>query len=120
MSELTLGVIESKFADIIWNHEPISSTELWKKCNEELEWKKSTTFTVLRRLCEKGIFQNNNGMVTSVISRDEFYSLQSEKIVEDMFEGSLPAFIAAFTSRKALTKREVEELRRFIENYQER
>ncbi len=119
MSDIQLGVIEAKFADIIWQNEPIQSSELVKRSESELGWKKSTTFTVLRRLSEKGIFQNNGGMVTSLISRDEFYSMQSEKFVEDTFGGSLPAFLAAFTKRKALTKEELFELRRMVEEYEE-
>lgn len=119
MKELQLGVIESQFADIIWKNEPISSSEIVKICEKELEWKKSTTFTVLRRLCQKGIFQNNNGTVTSLLSRDEFYSLQSEKFVEETFQGSLPAFLAAFTARKNLTPEEVAQLRRMVEEYEE-
>ncbi len=119
MSEMQLGVIESRFADIIWNNEPISSSEIVKICEKELEWKKSTTFTVLRRLCQKGIFQNNNGTVTSLISREEFYSLQSEKFVEETFKGSLPAFLAAFTARKNLTPEEVALLRKMVDEYEE-
>ena len=119
MSDIQLGVIEAKFADIIWQREPIQSSELVKMCESELGWKKSTTFTVLRRLSEKGIFQNNGGTVTSLISRDEFYSMQSERFVEDTFGGSLPAFLAAFTKRKALTKEELFELRRMVEEYEE-
>lgn len=119
MSELQLGVVESRFADLIWSNEPISSSQVVKLCAEELNWKKSTTFTVLRRLCEKGIFQNNNGTVTSLISKDEFYSMQSEKFVEDTFHGSLPAFLSAFTARKSLTPEEVEHLRRMVAEYEE-
>lgn len=119
MSELQLGAVESRFADIIWKNEPISSSEIVRICEKELEWKKSTTFTVLRRLCQKGIFQNNNGCVTSLISREEFYSLQSEKFVEETFQGSLPAFLAAFTARKNLTPEEVALLRRMVEEYEE-
>ena len=119
MSDIQLGVIEAKFADIIWQREPIQSSELVKMCESELGWKKSTTFTVLRRLSEKGIFQNNGGTVTSLISRDEFYSMQSERFVEDTFGGSLPAFLAAFTKRKALTKEALFELRRMVEEYEE-
>ena len=119
MSDIQLGVIEAKFADIIWQNEPIQSSELVKRSESELGWKKSTTFTVLRRLSEKGIFQNNGGTVTSLISRDEFYSMQSEKFVDDTFGGSLPAFLAAFTKRKALTKEELTELRRMVEEYEE-
>ncbi len=119
MSDIQLGVIEAKFADIIWQNEPIQSSELVKRSENELGWKKSTTFTVLRRLSEKGIFQNNGGSVTSLISRDEFYSMQSERFVDDTFGGSLPAFLAAFTKRKALTKEELTELRRMVEEYEE-
>lgn len=119
MSKKKLGVAESKFADIIWKNEPISSSELWKKCEKELKWKKTTTFTVLKRLCNKGIFQNNHGQVTSLISRGEFYSMQSEKFVEETFGGSLPAFLAAFTARKKLRFEEIEELRRMVDEYEE-
>ena len=119
MMDLTLGVIESRFADIIWGNEPISSTELWKQSEKILGWKKSTTFTVLKRLCEKGIFKNDKGTVTSIISRDEFYSVQSEKFVEETFDGSLPAFLAAFTARKALSSEEVEQLRKIVAEYEE-
>lgn len=117
MSELQMGAIESHFADIIWQHEPITTTELVKHSEEQLKWKKTTTYTVLKRLCEKGIFQNNKGTVTSRISRKEFYALQSEKFVDETFDGSLPAFLAAFTTRKSLKPEEVEELRRMIESY---
>lgn len=119
MSDYQMGVVESKFADMIWQNEPISSTELTKQSAELLQWKKSTTYTVLKRLCDKGIFQNNNGVVTSVISKEEFYSAQSEKFVEDTFKGSLPAFLAAFTSRKSLTEDEVQYLRKMIAEYEE-
>ena len=119
MNELQLGLVESKFADIIWENEPISSSVLAKKCDEKLNWKKSTTYTVLKRLCEKGIFQNIKGTVSSLISKQEFYSLQSEKFVEETFNGSLPAFLAAFTSRKNLTAEEVAQLRKMIDEYEE-
>ena len=120
MNDYQMGAIESRFADIIWENEPISSTELAKRSEELFRWKKSTTYTVLKRLCEKGIFQNNKGIVTSVISRQEFYSAQSEKFVKETFEGSLPAFLAAFTARKNLTPEEVEYLRRMVAEYEER
>ena len=119
MKDIQLGAIEAKFADIIWQNEPISSSELVKQSEKELGWKKSTTFTVLRRLSEKGIFKNNNGQVTSLVSKDEFYAMQSERFVEDTFAGSLPAFLAAFTKRKSLTKEEVDELRRMVAEYEE-
>lgn len=119
MQDYQMGVIESRFADLIWENEPISSTELSRRCEELLSWKKSTTYTVLKRLCEKGIFQNNKGTVTSVISRQEFYAVQSEKFVEETFHGSLPAFLTAFTARKSLTPEEVETLRRMVAEYEE-
>ena len=119
MSEYQMGAVESRFADIIWQHEPITSTELAKRSEAEMSWKKSTTYTVLKRLCDKGLFQNQQGTVTSLISREEFYSLQSEKFVEETFDGSLPAFLAAFTSRKPLTADEVAQLRRMIDEYGE-
>lgn len=119
MIEIQLGVVESRFADLIWTNEPITSSNLVKLCEKELEWKKSTTFTVLRRLCQKGIFQNIDGTVTSLISKDEFYSMQSERFVEETFQGSLPAFLAAFTARKNLTPEEVETLRRMVDEYKE-
>lgn len=119
MNNIQLGIIEAQFADIIWGSEPISSTELVKKSEEALGWKKSTTYTVLKRLCEKGIFQNEKGKVTSLIKKEEFYSMQSERFVEDTFGGSLPAFLAAFTSRKGLSPEEVAHLRRMIAEYGE-
>ena len=96
MQEIQLGVIEARYADMIWEREPVTSSELVKLTAVEFNWKRTTAHNVLRRLCDKGLFRNDNGMVTSVISREEFYSLQSRKYVEDSFEGSLPAFIAAF------------------------
>ncbi len=119
MSDYQMGAVESRFADIIWENEPLSSAQLVKKSEEKLNWKKSTTYTVLKRLCEKGIFRNDKGTVTSLISKEQFYSLQSEKFVEETFGGSLPAFLAAFTSRKKLTAKEVAELRRMVEDYKE-
>ncbi|MBQ8741577.1 MAG: BlaI/MecI/CopY family transcriptional regulator [Clostridia bacterium] len=117
--DYSMGVIESRFADIIWNGEPISSTELAKRSEDVLGWKKSTTYTVLKRLCDKGIFKNEKGTVTSLVSKTDFYSHQSEKFVEETFDGSLPAFLAAFTAHKRLTQDEVSELRRMVESYEE-
>lgn len=119
MKELKMGVIESRFADIIWQNEPVATSELVRLCGRELNWKRTTTYTVLKRLSERGIFQNKNGTVVSLMSREEFYSMQSQQFVEDAFQGSLPAFLAAFTSRKGLTQEEVSEIRRLIDSYQE-
>ena len=117
MEEWKLGAVESRFADLIWDKEPLASGELVKLCGAELDWKKSTTYTVLKKLCERGIFQNDGGTVTSVISREEFYARQSEQFVEDTFAGSLPAFIAAFTSRKSLSIEDLKEIRNMIDHY---
>lgn len=114
-----LGVVETRFAELIWSHAPISSGELVKLCLRELEWKKSTTYTVLKKLCEQGLFHNEGGVVTALVSREEFYALQSEKFVEEAFSGSLPAFIAAFTKRKTLSEEEIAQIRRMIDEYRE-
>ncbi len=114
MAEYRLGEIEMRFADIIWNHEPLSSGELVKLCAKKLDWKKSTTYTILRRVCERGLFQNQGGMVTSLVSKEEFFAMQSEKFVEDTFDGSLPKFLAAFTRRKKLSEKEIVQLQRII------
>jgi len=114
MAEYKLGKIEMRFADIIWKHEPLSSGALVKLCAQELDWKKSTTYTILRRVCGRGLFQNKDGIVTSLVSKEEFFSMQSEKFVEDTFAGSLPKFLAAFTRRKRLSGKEIEQLQEII------
>lgn len=119
MHDLQLGAVESRFADIIWQHEPISSSALAQYSAEQLNWKKTTSYTVLKRLCDKGIFQNNKGTVTALISRADFYAMQSEKFVDETFDGSLPAFLAAFTARKHLSSEEVAVLRRMVAEYEE-
>ena len=116
MAEIQLGVIEARFADMIWEHEPVTSSELVKLAAEVITWKRTTTHTVLKRLCDKGLFENNKGSVTSLISRSQFYSMQSRKFVEDTFEGSLPAFIAAFTKNSTLTAQEAAEIRKMIDS----
>jgi len=116
MSEMKLGIIESKFADMIWQSEPVSSGDLVKMAEQELGWKKSTMYTVLRRLCDRGIFKNTDGTVASVISREDFYATQSEKFVEETFSGSLPAFVAAFGRRKKLTESEINEIQKLIDS----
>ena len=115
MKELTMGELEAKFADIIWENEPIRSGELSALAAKALNWKKTTSFTVLHRLCEKGIFINEKGIVRSLMTKDEYHALRSEQIVERNYGGSLPAFVAAFTSRKGLSSAEIAELRRKYE-----
>lgn len=120
MAEYRLAEIEMRFAEIIWKNEPLSSGELVKLCGEELNWKKSTTYTILRRLCERGLFQNEGGKVVSLVSREEFFAMQSEKFVEDTFQGSLPQFLLAFVRRKKLSEKEVQELLTIINEGREK
>lgn len=116
MESKRLGVVESKFADIVWANEPLTSRELVELSLKELGWKKSTTYTVLKKLSERGIFQNVDGVVTSLISKDELCSMQSEEFVNEAFQGSLPAFIAAFTARKGLSEQEIDQIRKLIDS----
>lgn len=110
---------EEKFAEIIWQNEPILSGDLVKLCQEEMNWKKSTTYTVLKKLCEKGIFQNNNATVSSIIKKDKYYAKQSVRFVEDTFGGSLPKFLTAFIGSKKLSKHQINELKTLIDEYEE-
>ena len=119
MDEMKLGVVETRFADIVWNNAPLSSGELVKLCAEELQWKKSTTYTVLKKFCQRGIFQNKDSIVTVLISREELSGMQSEKFVDEVFHGSLPAFIAAFTQRKSLSAEEIAQIRKMIDSAKE-
>lgn len=113
--EVQLGVIEGEFADMIWEREPVSSSELVKAAGERFGWKRTTTHTVLKRLCDKGLFVNQKGMVSKVISREAFYGMRSRQFVEDTFQGSLPAFLAAFTQGRKLSQEDAEEIRRMID-----
>ncbi len=115
MAEYRLGEVEMRFADIIWKNEPLSSGELVKLCEKELNWKKSTTYTILHRLCERGLFRNERGRVTSLVTKEEFFAGQSEQFVDDTFHGSLPGFLAAFTTRRKLSEKEIRELKEIIE-----
>ena len=115
MYKKNLGMVESRFADIIWNNEPLATSKQIELCSKELNWKRTTTYTVLKRLCERGIFQTNDSVVSSKVSRDDFYSNVSKHFVSENFGGSLPAFIAAFTKNKPLSKSEILEIRSMIE-----
>ena len=116
MAEYKLGEVESIFADIIWNNEPLSSRTLAELAEQRLNWKRTTTYTIFKRLCYRGLFQNEGGKVTSLVSREEFYARRSEQFVEDTFQGSLPAFLAAFGSRKKLSGAEIDELQKVIDS----
>lgn len=115
MDHRKLGVVELQFAELVWAHAPITSGELVRLCAEKLEWKKSTTYTVLKKLCEQGLFENRQGTVHVLLSRQDYAAMESQRFVEENFEGSLPAFLAAFTARKALSEKELSEIRRMIE-----
>lgn len=119
MSELQMGASETRFAEMIWRNEPITSMDLAELCQRELGWKRSTTYTVLKRLCDKGIFQNKGTVVTSCMSEQEFYARRSAKFVEETYDGSLPAFIAAFAGQKKLSAEECAEIRRMIDALEE-
>lgn len=119
MADLHMGTAESKFADMIWENAPISSGQLARLAQEEMNWKKTTSFTVLKRLCDRGLFQNNGGIVTPLISREDYYGRHSEQYVQENFGGSLPAFLVAFGTRKKLTNQEVQELLQVIKGMQE-
>ena len=116
MSDLKMGTAEARFADVIWQNEPITSGQLAKIGATDFNWKKTTSHTVLKRLCERGLFQNEGGTVTSLISREEYYARHSEQYVEETFGGSLPAFLAAFGTRKKLSDEEIEELQKVIDS----
>ena len=117
MDETRLGAVETRFSDLIWERAPIPSGELVKVCQEALGWKKSTTYTMLRRLCQRGLFENRDSVVHTLVTREEFFARQSQRFVEETFHGSLPAFLAAFSSGKGLDENEVEELEKLIEQY---
>lgn len=115
MKDMKLGVIETRFAEIIWANEPLSTNQLIKLCAEELEWKRTTTYTVLKKLCEKGIFKTENSLVSALISKQEFEGMQSEQFVEETFKGSLPAFLTAFNARKKLSNADIDEIQKLID-----
>ena len=114
MKNTKLGAVESHFADLVWENEPLTTSELIKICEKELNWKRTTTYTVLKRLSDRGIFQYADGIVTAKISRDDFYSMQSKNFVDEAFNGSLPAF----TSKKKLSKEEISEIKKLIDSYE--
>lgn len=117
MSEIKLGEMEAKFAELIWENEDISSGELVKLCEKELSWKKSTTYTMLRRLCEKGLFKNESGHVSALISKTELAARKGEELINESYGGSLPRFIAAFAERKAISQKELDEIQKMIDEY---
>ena len=117
MIDLELGAVQERFADIVWANEPVASGELVKICERELSWKKPTTYTVLRRLCEKGLFVNEGGTVRPLMTSEEFRAARGERFVEEAYGGSLPAFVAAFISRKELSSEEADEIQQMIDAF---
>ena len=117
--DLKLYDAEYRLMEIVWEMEPLSSTELYKCCQPRLGWKKSTTYTVLRKLCERGILQNRDSIVTSLVKREEVLRYESQAVVNKWFDRSLPQFVAAFLSEKKLSAKEADELKQMIDAYQE-
>ncbi len=117
MTDYSLGAVEARFADIVWENAPLSTAELVRLAAGQLNWKRTTTYTVLKRLGDKGLFRMENGIVSVLIQKEDYYAAQTEKFVEDTFDGSLPAFLAAFTKRKSLRAEEIAEIRKMIDGY---
>ncbi len=117
MEAYKLGEMEARFADLIWEHAPIRSGELTKLCEDKFDWKRTTTYTMLKRLCERGIFVNESGMVNVKMTKEEFQSGQGSSFIEEHFDGSLPLFLAAFSRKNKLSKEDVEKLQQMIDSY---
>ena len=119
MKDPRLAGMEAKFAELIWQHAPVGSGQLVALCQQAFDWKKSTTYTMLKRLCERGIFENSGGTVTVRISKQDFHAMQGETLIAESFGGSLPRFLAAFTRRHRLSEQEIDELQRLIDQHRE-
>lgn len=119
MASCSLGDMELRFAELIWANAPISSRELTEICSKEFDWKRTTTYTMLRRLCDKGLFQNLKGTVTVIKSRDDFIAEQGEQFIADTFGGSLPKFLVSFARRKSLSDKEIAALQKLIDEHKE-
>lgn len=119
MEQYKLGEMEQRFADMIWTNAPVSSRTLTQLCEQEFAWKRTTTYTMLKRLCERGLFENQGGTVTIKLSKAEFGAAQGEQFLSEAFNGSLPQFLAAFTRRKKLSAKEIGEIQRLIDAHKE-
>ena len=115
MDQTKLGAVERRVAELIWANAPMSSAALVALAKEQLDWKRTTTYTVLKRLCERGLFELTEGTVTALVSRAEFYEKQSREYVQTAFDGSLPAFVAAYSRSRKLQPEEIESLQRLID-----
>ncbi len=118
MNHIRLAETEYAFTEIVWNAEAISSGDLVRECEKRFHWKKSTSYTVLRRLCDKGILKNEDALVTALISKEEYKALQTEQFIEANFDGSLPRFLTAFMSRKKLSRKQIQEIQKMIDEYE--
>lgn len=119
MDQYKLGEMEQRFADLIWKHEPVSSRTLTELCAEAFDWKRTTTYTMLKRLCDRGLFQNQSGTVSALMSKSDFQAGQGEQFLNDTFGGSLPQFFAAFTRRNKLSEKEISEIQQLINGHME-
>lgn len=119
MEQFKLGEMEQRFAELIWNHEPVSSRTLTELCAKAFDWKRTTTYTMLRRLCDRGLFQNQSGTVSALLSKIDFQAGQGEQFLNETFDGSLPQFFAAFTRRNKLSKKEIHEIQQLIDEHKE-
>lgn len=119
MEQFKLGEMEQKFADIIWENAPIGSRELTHLCEKAFAWKRTTTYTMLKRLCDRGLFVNESGTVSVLMAKEEFQAAQGEQFINETFDGSLPRFLAAFSRRKKLSGKEILELKKLIDTYEE-
>jgi BlaI family penicillinase repressor len=119
VKQYKLGKMERKFAVLIWEHEPVSSRTLTELCAEAFDWKRTTTYTMLRRLCDRGIFQNDGGMVSALMTKNEFGAAQGKEFLDLAFNGSLPQFFAAFTRRNKLSENEINEIQKLIDKHRE-
>ena len=115
MAEIKLGIVEAQFADIIWNHAPLTTRELTALCEKALSWKRTTTYTVIKRLGERGVLKNDGGLISPLISKEEAQAREINELVEEKFQGSLPAFVAAFTKRQDISEEELDEVQRMID-----
>lgn len=119
MEEVRLGLVESQFAEIVWEHAPLSTKELVALCADALNWKRTTTYTVLKKLCDRGILAMADSTVTVLINKEQFKTIRSQQFVGEYFQGSLPAFIAAFTAQKAPSEKELAQIKDMIRAFEE-
>lgn len=117
--ETRLGMVEARFADIVWANEPLTTRQLVDLCAQELNWKRTTTYTVLKKLCDRDIFEMKDSNIRSLISKKDFHAMQGEQFVDRIFHGSLPAFITAFTTRKRPTAEELAEIKELLASFEE-